>query len=432
MPAELAPSTERKISMPPAGQFPGLKRGRHQLPYWIARQCARDPMGFPDKVIALPPDADDATLSRLCHEHTARLRQWIATERAAGRGQSTRFEGTVLSACRTYQQHPLSRFHSIKHNTRATYVSCLKLIEQTVGQRLIRNVTVLDIQRWYDEWRKPAAADARERIDRAHDAVSMFRTVLWFMTALRSPDCKRLAEELRAVKFEKGGARQQELTYTHATAFIRKALELEASDAWSPRRALFMAIGVAAQFELIVRQRDVIGEWTPNGKLHRLPEGIGRLEHKGETWSGFFTWEAVPGWRWRMRTSKSKYRSAADYDLTRYPLLFPLLEQVPHAERFGAIVKGEHGLPVRRSSYGKWFRQIARAAGIPDEVWNMDSRAGGVTEAEEAGVPLDILREAATHADARTTVRYIRRRETKIAAVADARSAKRAKDDGGA
>jgi len=38
--------------------------------------------------------------------------------------------------------------------------------------------------------------------------------------------------------------------------------------------------------------------------------------------------------------------------------------------------------PVRRS---RWFRQIARAACIPDEVWNMDSRAGGATEADEAG-----------------------------------------------
>jgi hypothetical protein len=48
-----------------------------------------------------------------------------------------------------------------------------------------------------------------------------------------------------------------------------------------------------------------------------------------------------------------------------------------------AVVKGEHGLPMRERSYRKWFRQIARA----DEVWSMDSRAGGATEAEQAGAP---------------------------------------------
>jgi hypothetical protein len=37
----------------------------------------------------------------------------------------------------------------------------------------------------------------------------------------------------------------------------------------------------------------------------------------------------------------------------------------------GAIVKGEHGLSVRARSYGNWFRDIARAAGIPDAVFGI-------------------------------------------------------------
>jgi hypothetical protein len=57
-------------------------------------------------------------------------------------------------------------------------------------------------------------------------------------------------------------------------------------------------------------------------------------------WSGFFTWENIPGWRWRMKTSKSKYRAAAEFDLQRYSLLFPLLKAVPHEERTGAIDLG--------------------------------------------------------------------------------------------
>ena len=55
--------------------------------------------------------------------------------------------------------------------------------------------------------------------------------------------------------------------------------------------------------------------------------------------------------------------------------------QGPRAASPGAIVKGEHGLPVRARSYGNRFRDIARAAGIPDVVWNMVAHAGGATEA---------------------------------------------------
>jgi hypothetical protein len=107
---------------------------------------------------------------------------------------------------------------------------------------------------------------------------------------------------------------------------------------------------------------------------------------------------------------------------------FPAFGGSPHGQRQGAIVKGEHDLPIRERSYRKWFRQIARAAGIPDQVWSMDSRAGAATEAEEAGVELDAISAALTHG---STGRYIRRRTTKIASVAEARARKRAADNDG-
>ena len=71
--------------MPPRGKTPGLKRGRHHLPYWIASQVRRDVMNFPDKCVPLPPDADMEALSRLCYEHCARLDDWIARQGAGDR-----------------------------------------------------------------------------------------------------------------------------------------------------------------------------------------------------------------------------------------------------------------------------------------------------------------------------------------------------------
>jgi hypothetical protein len=293
--------------MPPRGKAPGLKRGRILRDgtarlYWIARQVVRNPMGFPDLCIPLPRGADDETLAELCQEHTARLLAWIAEAQAMTepRLTLTSYDGSVLSACHIYQEHPLSRFHKVKHNTRKTYIKDLKLIERSVGRRLIRNVTVLDVQRWYDEWRKPEVAGGPERIDRAHDAVAMFRTVIYFNAALRNNDCKVLAGELEHVKFEKGGAREEELTYGQCAAFIKTALEFGRKGIMPADRCLHLAIGTVAQFELMLRQMDIIGEWAKVNAYRKLPAGITTLEHKGDVWAGFFTWEMIAGWRWRM------------------------------------------------------------------------------------------------------------------------------------
>jgi hypothetical protein len=383
-------------------------------------------------------------LAQLCQEHTARLMAWragqtVAVEKpdAVVPPSPTRYDGTVLSACRIYQEHPYSPFHGVKHNTRRTYEKDLRRIEQTVGQRRLRNVTVVDVKHWYQQWRKPEVDGGPERIDRAHDSVSMFKTVIYFMASLRNPECKMLASEIERVKFEKGGARQEELTYKHAAAFIRTALDLGKSGAIPVERGLMMSIGVAAQFELMLRQMDVIGEWAPIGAARKLPDGIAVLDLPAtaptERWAGFFTWEHIPGWRWRTKTSKSKYRAGVEFDLTSFSLLHPLLEAVPHDQRAGAIVKGERGLPIRARSYGNWFRDIARAAGIPDVVWSMDARAGGATEADEAGVTLEAIQGAMTHTNKVTTLRYLRGARTKkLSAIAEARTIKRAADsDGG-
>jgi hypothetical protein len=387
-------------------------------------------MGYPDSCIALPSDATEELLEKLCEEHTAKLRLHIEAQNKEPSLTRTRYDGTVLSACRIYQEHPYSPFRTVKHNTRRTYEAYLKLIEHNVGRRLIRNVTVIDVKHWYGEWRKPVVSVdetgkeiiGQDRVDRAHDAVSMLKTVIYFMSAMRHEDCKQLASELERVKFEKGGARDQELTYQQCAAFIRAAIDLGKKGVIPVDRSLYVAIGVAAQFELMVRQMDIIGEWAPKNANRKLPAGIDVVEMDTESWAGFFTWEKIPGWRWRMKTSKSKYRAGAEFDLSRYSLLLPLLDAVDPSQRTGAIVKGEHNLPVRYRSYVKWFRRIARAAGIPDEVWNMDSRAGGATEAEEAGATLEAIQGALTHSKQGTTLRYLRKRTKKIADVAEARS----------
>src|SRR6202035_5989789 len=101
---------------------------------------------------------------------------------------------------------------------------------------------------------------APERIRRAHGGVAMFRTALFFCAALGKRDCEQLVERLSHVKFEKAGSRDQEMTFVQAQAFIAKAHELGERGDIPMMRARYMAVGVAAQFDLLLRQKDIIGE----------------------------------------------------------------------------------------------------------------------------------------------------------------------------
>jgi hypothetical protein len=224
--------------------------------------------------------------------------------------------------------------------------------------------------------------------------------VLRFGAALGYDECGKLADALGKIQFERAPRREGAMTVEHARTFIAEALKRDDS------RGLYMAIGVAAQFETMLRQMDVIGAWETDTS--------GR-----EIWSGPFTWENIPGGKLRVKTSKTGAEIV--HDLTKLDLLWPLVQSVPQIERTGAIVKGELGQPIRTRSYRKWFREIADAARIPRSVWNMDARAGGVTEALEASASLTSVQRTATHSSPTMTQRYDRSTEAAVEEVAAAR-----------
>ena len=60
-----------------------------------------------------------------------------------------------------------------------------------------------------------------------------------------------------------------------------------------------------------------------------------------------------------------------------------------------------------------------------------DARAGGASEADEAGVLLDDTSDGLTHTNKKTSLRYIRRRTKKIAEIAVVRQQSRAAGDEG-
>jgi hypothetical protein len=91
------------------------------------------------------------------------------------------------------------------------------------------------------------------------------------------------------------------------------------------------------------------------------------------------------------------------------------------------VISEETGRPYLDGPYRRTWRKLARIAGIPDEVFNMDSRAGGISEATNAGADLEHVRHAATHSNIATTQGYSRSSQEKVAEVQRRRIAHRNK-----
>jgi len=105
---------------------------------------------------------------------------------------------------------------------------------------------------------------------------------------------------------------------------------------------------------------------------------------------------------------------------------------VPLDRRIGPLVINEQfGVPYTAEQYRKSFRQIARAAGISDDVWNMDARAGAITEAWESGAEPASVMAMATHTQLSTSRRYNRSNVEQISRAARLRLERRKDDPNG-
>jgi hypothetical protein len=92
------------------------------------------------------------------------------------------------------------------------------------------------------------------------------------------------------------------------------------------------------------------------------------------------------------------------------------------------VIEERSRKPWTPSHFSRQFRKIARAAGWPDNVWNMDSRAGAVSEAFEAGAQAEDVMRAATHTQMSTTMGYNRGAVVQSSRVAELRQIKRQRE----
>lgn len=331
------------------------------------------------------------------------------------------FTPTWNGLINAYQNDPDSPYNrKIRFESRGTYIAHMRAISHNVGVKALKETKGRDFLRWYENWSEYGA-----HVPRAAARMTMIRMLLAFgVSIIEDGECARLATILGNMKFAQGRARSEEVNAEQATAIRRRAHELGLHS---------IALGQAFQFETTLRQRDVIGQWTPQGE-----PGMSDVTWRGKKWLFGIDWRNVsPDLILTHRLSKSlqgrnaimdpRAGKVKRFDLNLYPMIVEDLAFIPAAARAGPIIVEERtGRPYTRQRYREVWRSIADEVGVPRSVQNRDSRAGGATEGIDAmDGDLEAVRHAMGHSDISTTQIYSRRADQQTAKVAQFRAQKR-------
>lgn len=374
--------------------------------YWVASAVSKNVEGYPLKTVRVH-GTDDEVAAR-CRVLTAELKEWL-TKR--GQGERTTYDGTLRSLIRLYQQTAESSYFEVKSNTRTMYDESLRLLETSVGARRLEKVTGLDIRRWHSKFKEPAADGKPERHRRAYKAIQLLRIVVGFGVVMNIAECFRLKTVMEEMRFHVPRGRTAAVSFEQTKAICDLAIS---------KGRLSIALAQALQFELTLRQIDVIGRWEDAEEV-----GTGGIVYRGQRWRDGLLWSDIDDKGVLVKTT-SKTGKVAEHDTMQYPFLRAIMDLVPTGQRFGPVVKSETtGLPYQQRYFIKMWRTLADACGVPKDVWNRDSRAGGITEGGDAGADIEMLRHHANHDNIATTQRYNRKTLEKTSNVAQLRVAHR-------
>ena len=390
--------------------------------YWIASNCVRDTMGFEPPTVRLHYDTDEERTER-CRRLKAELDEWIHRRKNPDKNirpklEKVRFSGTLASMIDIYELHELSPFHDLAPKSQRVYLAQMAVLRKRIGDRTLARVSGEDLLQWHRKFIEASRSEKYDGLRWAHALMTMLRNILRFGTQLGMDEPARLTAMLREMRFKNAKPRKTVLTFEHASAVIAEANKQGRGS---------IALAQALQFELTLRQYDVIGQWEP------IPKGTEQsgIVYNGKVWRKGLTWNQIDE-NMILTITTNKNAVLVEFDLKDYPLLMAEIERVPVGRRLGPMVINENtGRPYSMDYYPRVWRKIARVAGVPDHVWNRDSRAGGITEATDAASQdIEHVRIMAQHSDSKTTQRYSRSSKHKTSNVARLRMDHRATKNG--
>ena len=343
-------------------------------------------------------DADRLAISDRCQGLQSEMLVW-------GRGGlplSATYDGSLKSLAHCYLTDPDSSYRKTRYRTKGFYSYLCGRITDQHGDVLVAEINMRQVLRWHGEW----GADGK--VAMGHGMVGMLRGILTYgSTILDCEECRKVRALLHDMRFAMPKPRTERLTAEQAVAIRAKAREMGYYS---------IALAQALQFELMLRQKDVIGEWVPQSE-----PGHSETTYRHLKWLRGVRWSEIDA-DLVLRHTTSKRGKDIEVDLNLAPMVMEELGRLDIMPKFGPVIVSETTMrPYVTQEFQRLWRIVANEAGIPRSVRNMDSRAGAISEATDAGADLEHVRHAATHSDIGMTQRYSRSSKDKVRGVMEKR-----------
>jgi len=358
------------------------------------------------------PDTPDGRrqLSTRCKDLQGQMLAWAADEGALSREA---YDGTITGLARRYFSDEFSPYRKIKWNSQIHQDKCGKIITATVGARQIGKLLGPDFLRWYANWGAPAGEGMPPRPWRAKHCIDTVRRMIAYGVTLGYDDCIHADLILGKLRFSTPPARRLRMTFEEVKAVGKAAHEMRLGS---------IALATVLQFELSIRQKGVIGEWEP------APLSEGGIVHRGTRWTNGLQWSDIDS-NLILRKTHTKTGAYVEFDLKLYTAVLEEIDRVPRARRIGPMIISEHtGEPYKHRTFTQTWRKVANKAGLPKALWNMDARAGAISEAYDAGAGETDVMKHAGHKNRQTSARYNRGSIEQTSRVARLRLAKRSEN----
>ncbi len=320
------------------------------------------------------------------------------------------FTGDLASLIHCYRTdgdspYQKNRFHVRKHRD-----GMLRRIGQRYGEVKLPDIKARLLIAWHKEWTGDGV-----KLATGSAYIGQLRALFSFgATLLENPDCERLCGVMHKMRFQGTKARGVSVTAEYAEMVRTTA---HTNFGWH-----MIALGQAFQFECTLRQKDVIGEWVPISE-----PGVSAIHDGDNKWLRGIVWTEIDE-NLILRHLTSKKQKMIEVDLKLAPMVMEELQRMANGplilvnEITKKVTVNRHllpatgpvcycdtnGLPWSGNEYRRKWRLVANEAGVPKNVWNMDSRSGAISEGIAAGASMEMVRHAATHSDMSQTADYDR------------------------
>lgn len=397
---------------------PGLV-WRKRLDGWVATWQARTDRvndGYRPKYVPLwsgseLTEAEAVDISTRCQHQQFDMLTWGRELPPAPPPEPDQFTGALRSLVHCYRTDKDSPYKGNRYHVRQNRDSMLKRIVTKHGDVLLSEIKARVLLGWHKEW----SMEGR-RLSTGSAFIGQLRALFSFgATLLEDPNCERLCGVMHKMRFQGAKPRSVSVTAGNAIAIRTKARE---HFGWYS-----LALGQAFQFDCTLRQKDCIGEMVPLSE-----PGISEVIIRDQKWLRGIVWQEIDD-KLILKHVTSKKQKLVEIDLKLAAMVLEELQILIGEEPLivvdevtkkitvnrhllpasgPIIINDVNGLPWTGNEYRRKWRKVADACEIPKNVWNMDSRSGAISEAIQAGAPIEFVRHAATHSDVSQTADYDR------------------------